>query len=333
MKKRQLCLRVLQSGNVLLKLKVIFKQSKGQMNKLDLKLVENELEHLQTIVEKLDYWNNIFIENIVKPSTNREDQNIIREGLFGKTYQLKTWIEIPEKLYSKHYQPYESTPEFTYWFLIRNANMYFNSIIKVNRIDEKIETPIAKLFIESELKRINDFEQQAEQLLIDKKIDIYNHYNFKYADEIEYLRIKSNYYQTNTCNDVQSLGNKAVVRYATHVLVKNYLLDQLAKITSPPQQAEILNEHQETETKEQAVRRILKNSFINSGDAQFDSLIVHITAEKRPTYNPTLKIDGTKSDLYIALSKLIKLGYDRKHLASVFSELCDLDSELLYRKM
>jgi hypothetical protein len=89
----------------------------------------------------------------------------------------------------------------------------------------------------------------------------------------------------------------------------------------------------EPEPLETQVRDILQKAFINAGELQFNSLIEHITADKRPEYNPKLVPDVTKTALYKILAKLIPLGYDRKHLASVFSDLCSMDYDSLCRKI
>jgi hypothetical protein len=212
-----------------------------QRIKLNFKSIESELEKLTSINERLEYWNNIFIENIVNPSVSQEDQKRIIIELFGENYQLLTWIMIPKELYIKFFEPYEKTPEYTYWFLIRNANMYFKSFREVNEIKEKVGSPISELFIEGELKHLNNFEKKAAQLLVDKKIDIYNlKPDLKYTDEIEFLRFKSNYYQTHVCSDVHNLGSNTVAKYALHILYKEFLLKQQSKST-PPEQQNIIN--------------------------------------------------------------------------------------------
>jgi hypothetical protein len=86
-------------------------------------------------------------------------------------------------------------------------------------------------------------------------------------------------------------------------------------------------------TKEHQVRAILQPLFNDCGEHQFNSLIEHITAKKRPIYTPAIKFSGIKIQLYSKLMAVVELGYDRKHLASVFSELCAMNYDQLYKKI
>lgn len=85
--------------------------------------------------------------------------------------------------------------------------------------------------------------------------------------------------------------------------------------------------------KVQQVRTILQPLFNDCGPVQFDSLIEHITAKNRPAYIPVIRFSGTKTAIYKKLGAVLKLGYDRKHLACVFSELCAMDYDVLYKKI
>lgn len=86
-----------------------------------------------------------------------------------------------------------------------------------------------------------------------------------------------------------------------------------------------------TETKEQDARRILHNSFINSSEDHFNSLIENILSVKKPEYNPILFPDVTHEELYRALGKLIKLKIaKRRHLAAVISESCKIEYDAVY---
>ncbi len=87
------------------------------------------------------------------------------------------------------------------------------------------------------------------------------------------------------------------------------------------------------ETKEQQVRTILQPLFNDCGEHQFNSLIEHITAKKRPTYKPVIKFSGVKTNLYRKLMLVVDLGFTRQHLASVFSDICGMDYATLNKKI
>ena len=122
-------------------------------------------------------------------------------------------------------------PEFTYWFLKYNAKQYFKSIYRTKQLANKLSSPIAKLHIAADLKEINDFEKKAYALLRNKTIDIYTpYYNSEYAPEIEFLRIKDDYYEKNILPDVQSVVNTTVELYARHIYLKDFLKTKLEEL-------------------------------------------------------------------------------------------------------
>jgi len=203
------------------------------MSMLDLKTVERELKKLSTITEKLDYWNNVFIENIAKPlneninksfQINMQNQKVLLTQLFGNKYTLITSICIPQKLYSVYFEPFKNNYEYSYWFLIRDAHAYFNTLIKYKNFEEKLISNIAKIHIEKELKQISEFESHAVKLFNDNAFDIYKKYSYtqyeynQYKKEIEYLRIKENYYQNHYLSDEQFTIVKEL--YAIHIYLK-----------------------------------------------------------------------------------------------------------------
>jgi hypothetical protein len=207
-----------------------------------------EIDKNLTITEKLNYWKNVIETNISEPLKQKfgdyyifnteaeQEQRKILTKLFGLKYNLVSPLLIPEHIFSEHFENGLNEPEFTYWFLKYNAQTYFEIEIIMKRFPEKLKTPLFENFINAELKKLNDFEIRAKSLLHESKFDIYNEYsNTEYDKEIEYLRIKAEYYKTHALPSVHTIGNKTVVLYAEHILLKEYLEIELKKI-QPPQQ-------------------------------------------------------------------------------------------------
>ena len=209
-------------------------------NKLNIEIDKN-----LSITEKLDYWKSVIDKHFNEPLTEQfgeyeftfEQEQAKKKQLiklFGTNYSLISPLLIPERIYNKHFENALNEPEFTYWFLQHNAQTYFNVEIKMKRLPEKLKTLLSENFIKAELKKLNDFEQKAESLLNESKFDIYNDYSFsEYDKEIEYLRIKADYYKTHALPSVQATGNTTVVLYAEHIYLKKFLETELQKILLP----------------------------------------------------------------------------------------------------
>ncbi len=214
------------------------KSSKGNITKE----MEVSLSQLSTVTEKLDFWHGIFNTQISEPLEKINSENpFVREKLlfklFGKGCKLISPLLIPETIYNSHFKDALKNPEFTYWFLKYNAANWLQITKELHNIDEKLNSPLALLHIEGELKEINDFEQRANQLLIDKKIDYYKEYSYsQHSKEIEYLRIRADYYKTHWLYFVQAIGNTTVTMYAKHILFKEYLQKELIRLQNslPP---------------------------------------------------------------------------------------------------
>jgi len=189
------------------------------MEKLTLKQAEAALKALTSITDKLNYWNDNFNKDRYKFFVNNES--------------VYTTISIPEKLYQKHFEPFCKTPEFTFWFLKFNAKSYFPFLLNAMDFDKKKDTPMYKEFIEAELKKIDAFEKNATELLLNDTVNIYsNRIDYKYYNEIEYLRIKNDYYKTNYLENVLVVvGQTTVSLYAKHVYIKEHLISELKRIT------------------------------------------------------------------------------------------------------
>lgn len=230
------------------------------MIEFNLQLAETEIRKKQTITEKLDYWKSVIDKHFNDPLTKQfgeykftfEQEQARKKQLvklFGTNYSLFSPLLIPESIYNEHFENALNEPEFTYWFLQHNAQTCFDIEIKLKRLPEKLKTPLSKNFIKAELKKLNDFEQKAESLLHESKFDIYDDYpSLEYAKEIEYLRIKADYYKSHALPLVHATGNNTtVVLYAEHIYLKQFLENELNKALPPqPNKNETEQEQQPT---------------------------------------------------------------------------------------
>ena len=201
-----------------------------------------EIDKNLSITEKLDYWKSIIDKHFNEPLIERfgeyeftsEQEQAKRKQLvklFGANYKLITPLLIPEHIYNEHFKDSTNEPEFTYWFLQYNAKQYFEITLKAKFFDEKLQSNLAEQFIKAELKRLFDFEAKAEQLLNESKFEIYKEYTYsEFAKEIEFLRIKADYYKTHPLRNVHTIGNTTVVLYAEHIYLKKYLENELARL-------------------------------------------------------------------------------------------------------
>lgn len=202
-------------------------------------LLIHELSQKQTITEKLNYWLEI-------------------KDNFKDFYPQLTYLAIPESIYNIHFKIHENDSEFTFWFLKFVGDIWFDSIKKTKSLDMKLGAPLAKDHIIAELNEIYRFEEKAKANLKEKKFDIYElHYNSKYQDEIEYLRIIDEYYKKNGQKNQLTLGmahtnSKTVMAYATHILLKSFLetklkeLEQTSPVTPLLENANSISKKEET---------------------------------------------------------------------------------------
>ena len=204
---------------------------KKHINTFDLNRVEIEMRQQPTITKKLDYWLNIKTKHIdpllknvkSKQFTNNSALYNILPELFGDNNKLISPLEIPENIYNEHFTNGINNPEFTYWFLKYNAKKYFETVYDIKSLESKLRSPIAKQYITAELKKLTDFEDNANNLLLNNKVDIYSpHHNTKYTKEIELLRIKGDYYEKHVLPFVHST-NATTILYADHIYLKDCL--------------------------------------------------------------------------------------------------------------
>ena len=84
-------------------------------------------------------------------------------------------------------------------------------------IEQKLQSPLRDQILIGEINKITDIEDRANRLLEDGVIDIYAQpIDLKYKTEIEYLRIKANYYRSNVLPSIDT-DQEVVIVYATHI--------------------------------------------------------------------------------------------------------------------
>ena len=98
-------------------------------------------------------------------------------------------------------------------------------------IEQKLQSPLRDQILKGEIKKITDIEDRANLLLEEGVVDIYaEQIDSKYIREIEYLRIKANYYKSNTLPSI-AVDQEVVRVYATHIYLKNFLENELEQFT------------------------------------------------------------------------------------------------------
>ncbi|WP_027392488.1 hypothetical protein [Aquimarina latercula] len=111
------------------------------------------------------------------------------------------------------------------------ASLVLESIKQEKNISQKLKSPLRDQILKGEIKKITDLEKKAEQLLENGVIDIYaEQIDSKYIREIEYLRIKANYYQSNVLPSID-VDQEVVYVYATHIYLKDFLEKELQQFT------------------------------------------------------------------------------------------------------
>ncbi|MBQ4820578.1 hypothetical protein [Aquimarina sp. MMG016] len=176
-----------------------------------------ELQKFSTIAERLDFFKN----------SKEKYSNLFVDS----TEEATTSLQIPIDIYKLFFEHEENTIEFTYWFLQYNASLILENIKKEKYIIQKLESPLRDKILKGELKKIQDIEDGAEQLLENGFVDIYaEQIDSNYIREIEYLRIKADYYKSNFLPSID-LDPEVVHVYATHIYLKDFLEKELQQFT------------------------------------------------------------------------------------------------------
>lgn len=163
----------------------------------NIKKINDELKKLNTTTEKLNYLYEIKSE-------------------IPEKYPVVSPLRIPKSIYDEHFKDASNNAEFTFWFLWYNATQYLKIEKEIKFLDENYKN--------RELKKIKDFESQAEKKFMNNLFEYYEprsqfYYN-DYKWEIEYFRIKEDYYREKPLFGVHAMWHPAVIMYARHVLLK-----------------------------------------------------------------------------------------------------------------
>ncbi|MBU7571634.1 MAG: hypothetical protein KAF41_13455, partial [Flavobacterium sp.] len=213
---------------------------------LDFKKVNTALSKIDTITEKLEYLKEIkeqYYDKYENLKTSLDEADYIYyvnnsetfwQVVFGN-YSLYSPLSIQKPVYNKFFSNGLKTPEFTYWFLKYDAENVFNHTINSKIFKDKLNSDLKETFIKSELKQLEEQEQKAKDLLLNKELDIYNKHknNYTYEKEVVLLRIlDGNYYKENCSFKLGGWGTLEVQAYYKHILLKPYLEMQLKKTKS-----------------------------------------------------------------------------------------------------
>lgn len=181
--------------------------------------IENKhFDSCENYADKIKYWLSIKDEYIF------ENPDITLVGCF----------EIPKHFYDEYFYDALNNPEYTFLALKENANKYFDWYLKEYKIEEQIKSPIGLQFINAELNKLYSFEVKTNKLIEEKTIN-YTDKNIKaeFNKETELMRLKSRYYKVNALPFVNAIGHNAVICYAEHFLLKDYLESNRAVIQNP----------------------------------------------------------------------------------------------------
>jgi|GEM_PF-3351610 len=208
---------------------------------LDYNFVIKELKKHKTISQRLDFLKIIKQDYYdeyekIKKTISEEDyffflnnSKTVWETIFGN-HSLITPIQIQEPVHKYYFKNGLNIPEYTYWFLKYNSDYAFNWYINRKEFKSQVNSNLKETFINAELKQLNDFEERAKELLLNKELDIYKPHrnNYNYNKEVVLLRVlDGNYYKENTTYTISGLGSDEVQAYYKHILLKPYLEDLL----------------------------------------------------------------------------------------------------------
>ena len=224
----------------------------GRLDPLNMDELQLQLEKFSSITEQLDYLKKI-----------KEQSSLPLEEVYGEP--VFTSLSIPEPLYLKFIKPSFNDPELTYWFLRYNASLILEQIKTEKNIAQKLQSPLRNTILQGEIKKIQDVEGRAEQLLMGGTIDIYSDLvPDQYKQEVEFLRIKANYYKTNPLLSIDT-DQPVVEVYAIHFLLKPLLEKELQQFTGDILDVVALQEIEQSKT-ESHVTKSASNKFLNDHD-------------------------------------------------------------------
>lgn len=218
--------------------------------------IQTELRQKKTISGKLNYWHEIIVKYIDEPIAKIQNEGksvneVDRYKLISKLFTNACWMPffpIPKTIYVEHFEGVINEPEFTFWFLKYNAKI--NCKVLIDSLHEPLDSPVAIIYIQEELKKIKKNEKEAKGLLKDGKVNIYDYnFNSEYHESIELLRIKADYYIKHQLSNALSTSNETIELYAKYVYFKHFLKTKLKEFKTTNKNKSINKESVITETK------------------------------------------------------------------------------------
>ena len=208
-----------------------------------LRLLNNELSEFESLDEKLNYWKKHYFDKF--------ENSAVYTDLAGKTYDtrpneyaksnISTLVFqyfgnikctspalIPSQIYSLHFEDGLKDVSFTRWFLKFNAEQLSKEYYEA-KFRKKLGNKLSNKLIKKELLELEEFELEADKLLLQGKIDPYDqNINHSFRAFAELKRLECDYYKSNILESphLKSSGF-AVDMFAKHIFFKNWLIDQL----------------------------------------------------------------------------------------------------------
>lgn len=206
----------------------------------DIELVDDKLNELKSISEKLTLWHEEYYSSLLRITGVNKPYGAMTSILmryqriekFGKNYNLITPIEIPQFLFEKHFKDSFNSIEYNYWFFEHEAKQGLEYLIIKENWKDKLETKSAKEQVIGRIKELNQLEESALNLVREGKVDFYNSIlntrikEHKYQEEIQFLRLDEYYYQDNEFEERE----QALNIYKQHFLLKDWLENELSSL-------------------------------------------------------------------------------------------------------
>lgn len=256
---------------------------------LDLEKHSIKLSSLNTIIEKLEYWEQI--------TNNNEYSELLRKS----EIELITKILIPIDIFKKHFEEYKNSYEYVFFLFEHEVKHVFEFQLKYLFQNGLMNSEGELLEVEKQLLMIDDFEKKTIQLYKDNLIS-HTKYNMSLSKSqiecfrhTEYLRLfKSNFYKDENNINGLSINSTAVEVYARHKYLKEYLLNLKNKkskeISSSPKHDEICN--------------VLIPKYINPSESDDLHLLINSSVTKK--HITWLKSEGELLDF---IENSVKLGF------------------------
>lgn len=199
------------------------------MNFDKIKKVNEELDKLPLITEKLNYWKTKYFDKYPTPTalheffeskSAEELGGNISDGLMGELRLPVTQNMLIPCLDSPNYGvPEEIRIEYYNWMVNFLAERRFIEAAKPY-YKKELTKPVGKFLIQGELERIKTIQSTALKQLKSGEIDFYSQKNIT-AEKL-YLWFKNDYYSQHEFR-VENRGNMHVKSVCTHKYVYPYL--------------------------------------------------------------------------------------------------------------